>query len=643
MARDSYNTLEKRFGNLARWVAVVSWAALAATWLPWNAVAASESSGAIDWDEARQFWSFQSPEPQELPHVSNSRWPRRRLDHFILARLDQTSLAPGPEANRRPLIRRLFYTLTGLPPTPAQVDEFLNDPRPDAYERLVERVLASPAYGERMASMWLTLARYAEDQAHQVGDDTKHFYPNAHLYRNWVVRAFNEDLPYDEFIRRQIAVDLLVGQDTNQLPALGFIGLGPKYYNRGRLEVKADEWEDRVDTVSRTFLGLTVACARCHLHKYDPITMEDYYAMAGVFASTKMVNRSMKPASEEEPPAEGKDERDEKEKKKKEPDHAHAMHIVEEDEPTTLHVFLRGNVENQGPEVPRRFLQVLCRDEPKPFTEGSGRRELADAIADPDNPLTARVMVNRLWGLVFGQPLVSSPSNFGRLGEPPTHPEMLDDLAVRFMAQGWSIKQLMREMVFSSTFRQSSLADPSASKIDPANRWLSHMNRRRLTVEMFRDALLQVGGRLFHDEGPSQELDDPDNWRRTLYGRVSRLQLNDLLMQFDYPDANVHNPRRAQTVTPMQKLFVLNSPFMQDRARDLSELVRDRHATDPERIQGLYLSLYGRLPVPEELQLGLDFVAAEQPAAGDSAGDGFSNWDRYAQALLAANEMLYVD
>lgn len=611
---------------------------------PLYAVDAVGSGEAIDWAQARQFWAFQSPEAQSLPHVRDAQWPRQRIDYFILARLEEASLAPAPEADRRTLIRRLAYTLTGLPPTPDQVEVFVNDSRVDAYEQLVERTLASPAYGERLASLWLTLARYAEDQAHQVGDDTKHFYPNAHLYRNWVVRAFNRDLPYDEFIRRQIAADIIVGQDTNELPALGFIGLGPKYYNRGRLEVKADEWEDRVDTVSRTFLGLTVACARCHQHKYDPITMEDYYAMAGVFAGTEMVNQSLLPpaASEESDVGDGQEGgEDKKAKKKKEPDNAHAMHIVREGEPTTLHVFLRGNVESEGPEAPRRFLQVLCQGEPEPFTEGSGRHELAEAIADPDNPLTARVMVNRLWGLVFARPLVATPSNFGRLGEPPTHPRLLDDLAVRFMAGGWSVKQLAREMVLSATFRQSSFVETTARQADPANTLLSHMNRRRMTVEMFRDAMLFVTDELRHEEGPSLELDDPANLRRTLYGRVSRLELNDLLMQFDYPDANVHNPKRATTITPMQKLFVLNSPFMQDRARALARRAEPHGETEADRIQWLYQSLYGRPASPAELQLGLSFLGSS--ADGTSMDDAFTVWDRYAQALLAANEMSYVD
>ena len=405
-----------------------------------------------DWGKEREFWSFHGPTPQAQPAVKNRRWPRQPLDYFILERLESRRLSPSTEAGKRTLIRRVTFDLTGLPPTPEEVATFLADQRANAYERLVDRLLALPRFGEHLASLWLPLARYAEDQAHQVGEDTKYFYPNAWRYREWVVGAFNRDLPYDQFLKLQLAADKFEGPSSTNLAALGFLGLGPKYYDRDRLAVQADEWEDRVDTVARAMLGLTVACARCHDHKFDPITMGDYYALAGVFASTRMVNR--KP--------DGAVEKGDAQATNVSPA---TLHIVEDsDKVQDLPVFLRGDVERKGPVAERRFLRVLSPGEPQPFREGSGRKELALAIVDRANPLTARVMVNRVWGQFFGQPLVATPSNFGHSGQVPTHPQLLDGLAVRFMERGWSVKALAREIVLSATYRQASQYSVSSNQ-----------------------------------------------------------------------------------------------------------------------------------------------------------------------------------
>jgi hypothetical protein len=578
---------------------------------------------AIDWDKEKDFWSFKSPQRHTQPGVTNPRWPRQPLDFFIQSRLDQNGLKPSLEADKRTLIRRVTFDLTGLPPTPEEVGAFLADRRADAYERLVERLLASFRFGERMASLWLPLARYAEDQAHQVGDDTKFFYPNAWRYREWVINSFNEDLPYDQFLKMQLAADRIEGTNSRHLAGLGFLGLGPKYYNRGRLDVMADEWEDRVDTVTRTMLGLTVACARCHDHKYEPITSRDYYAMAGVFASTRMVNQRPDGASE-------------KNESQSTNLSVQTMHIVlDADKAEDVPIFIRGNVERKGPTAERSFLRVLSDEVPKPFTHGSGRADLAAAIADRSNPLTARVMVNRVWGQFFGHPLVATPSNFGHSGQPPTHPELLDDLAVRFMEGGWSVKSLVREFVLSGTYRQSSLA--AAPDEDPANELLSHMNRRRLSVEQWRDAILYVSGELDFVGGKSLELDDPTNVHRTVYARISRLKLNDLLMQMDYPDANVHAERRSVTTTAMQKLFALNSPWMLNRARTLAARVqKESGCPTPQDVERLYQALYNRAPAREELALATQFLS--RPESGE-----MSRWEQYCQLLLAANEMLYVD
>lgn len=623
---------------------------------------AGAADNPINWSKARDHWSFRTPVLAKLPVVKQKSWPKRGLDAFILARLEKAGLKPSSEADPRTLIRRVTYDLTGLPPTPEEVESFVRESKsPGSFERLVDRLLASPAFGERMAAMWLPLARYAEDQAHQVGSDTKYFYPNSHFYREWVIRAFNTDLPYDRFIRLQIAGDRYPDTPKEDLAGLGFLGLGPKYYDRERLDVLADEWQDRVDTVTRTFLGLTVACARCHDHKYDPVTQEDYYALAGVFASTKMVNKT----------PDGVVQKGDLEAAKM--DKA-TIHVVEDENPHDINVFLRGNPQNKGPIAPRRFLKVLSEGEPQPFKEGSGRKELAEDIATSQNPLTARVLVNRIWALCFGKPLVGTPSNFGLIGDRPTHPELLDYLAARFAAEGpksqipgpkgsgsagdglgWSVKSLLRELVTSATYRQSTAEDvpaapskallaPSASlrfksgsQVDPSNSLYWRMTRRRTTVEQWRDSVLFVSGQLDRSGGPSMDLSDANNKKRTVCAKVSRLKLNDFLVQFDYPDANVHAEKRAVTTTPMQKLFLLNGDFMQGQAKALSErLAVEVPSGDAERIRSAYHRLYGRAPHPDELKLGLEYLQKPE-------NDGMPRWERYLQALLISNEMFYLD
>lgn len=602
---------------------------------PANASAQSAPvKGKIITEKDREFWSFQPPKRSQPGSGEPTGWSRQPLDDFIAARLAQNGLAPSPEASRAVLIRRLTYDITGLPPTPEEVDHFLADNDTGAVERLVDRLLASPRFGERMASLWLPLARYAEDQAHQVGSDTTFFYPNAYHYRAWVIDAFNRNLPYDRFLELQLAADRLPGTDKADLAALGFLGLGPKYYNRGRLDVMAEEWEDRVDTVCRAMLGLTVACARCHDHKFDPISMRDYYALAGIFASTSMVNKT---ADGEVPKKE--DKKDEKGKAKPEVNPA-VLHIVEDAAtPQNLNVFLRGNVDNKGPVVERRFLEVLSPQGAASFTEkGSGRRELAEHIASPENPLTARVFVNRVWAMFFGKPLVSTPSNFGHSGATPTNPELLDDLARRFMDNGWSIKDLVREIACSATYRQSSACDPARFSRDPENKLLSHMNSRRLTFEQWRDSILAHSDDLIESIGAkSVDIDDPDTRRRTVYARVSRLKLADELLRFDYPDANVHSEQRSITTTPIQKLFMLNSPFILHHAADFAARLQASAEDDATRVANAYRLLFAREPDAEELSLATAFLARPE------AKSGTTRWEQYAQMLLISNEMLYVD
>ncbi|MCI0457607.1 MAG: DUF1549 and DUF1553 domain-containing protein, partial [Gemmataceae bacterium] len=580
----------------------------------------------------RTFWSFRPVIEPPVPHVNGAGAVRSPIDAFILARFQEKGLRPMATADRRVLLRRVTFDLIGLPPTPEEVESFLNDSSPDAYAKVVDRLLASPHYGERWGRHWLDVARYGEDQAHSFQPRK---YPDGFRYRDWVVKAFNTDLPYDRFILEQIAGDLLDGSDrADRLAATGYFALGPVYYGRA----VADELDDRVDTLTRGFLGLTVACARCHDHKFDPISVQDYYGLAGIFASTDYREYVLTPGGGIDDKAVSSPTDKMIRAKDKKP-RVPVIHALKEGTRiANLRVNLRGNPNNLGDEAPRRFLGILAGDTPPPFTQGSGRLELARAIASKDNPLTARVMVNRVWGHLFGRGLVATPSNFGSLGERPTHPELLDWLASRFMAEGWSIKKLTRQILLSETYQRSGAFDERNAQLDPDNQLLWRMNRRRLEVEPWRDALLAVAGNLDSRlGGKATDLSEPDNRRRTLYGAVSRHNLDPLLRLFDFPDPNLTSDRRPVTIIPLQQLFVLNSEFMVRQAKALAARVHAGPASDDAtRIQRAFLLAYGRPPSAREMELGTQFLASA-PAGGLSA------WERYAQVLLSANEFTFVD
>ncbi len=600
---------------------------------------------------AASFWAFQAPRPQDAPSVRRVDWARSSIDAFVLAKLEEHGLTPSGSATKRAWLRRVSFDLSGLPPTPEELEAYLEDDSEDADVRVVERLLSSVRTSERWARLWLDVSRYAEDQAHIVGNNKALFYPNAYLYRDWVIEAFATDTPYDEFLRLQLASDLVGESGKGHEAALGFLGLGPKYYRRNDPSVMADEWEDRVDTVTRGLLGLTVACARCHDHKFDPIPTEDYYALAGVFASTDMFNRPVEKAESvpETVPntvpntvgaktgAKTGKKTKKKAKKPKKSGPGASLHVVREGKARDLPVYIRGNVQQKGAVVPRRFLTALSKGEPKSLRTGSGRRELAEAIVDPENPLTDRVFVNRVWAEIFGRGLVDTPSNFGRLGSRPTHPELLDDLAVRFAVNGRSVKWLLRELTLSSTYRQSSSIRADAHERDPENRFLWRVSRRRLSIEAWRDSLLRAAGILERKiGGRSIEPEKPEERRRTVYSRISRFQLNRMLTLFDFPDPNAHAAGRSETTTPLQKLFVMNSEFIVRRASDLAvrvtrELPGD--ADSAKRVERLYELLFARRPLASELELGTTFVRCGGPNA----------WVDYTQALIMSNESLFVD
>jgi hypothetical protein len=645
-----------------------------------NAVALDPNS-----DEARDFWSFRPLKPYPPPPVRDVKWPQRPIDSFLLAAMEQRKLAPSPEADRRVLIRRAYFDLIGLPPTPEEVQEFLGDSRPDAYARLVDRLLDSPHYGERWARYWLDLARYCD-----VPESWLKPRGQGWPYRDWVVGALNNDLPYDQFVLRQLAADLLPGLDPKERAALGFLGGSPDYWKELQLDVDiikgivADEWEERIDAVCSTFLGLTVACARCHDHKYDPISTRDYYALAGVVAGIRQIDLPLLP--DEEAAAVRKAEAEIqtleeqlkalKAKKPAPPDanarqealtarikkleetpgyknvpvrgitDAHVSVVSRGPNKTRLEyedgvghdiaMHTRGNPNRPGPVVPRRFLSVLSRNESGPFTRGSGRLELARAIVTEGGALTARVIVNRVWKHHFGRALVETPSDFGRQGERPTHPELLEDLAARFVAGGWSLKWLHREIMLSAAYRQSSKPDGAKRAVDPDNRMLWRMNPRRLEVEAWRDAMLAVNGTLRRElGGPPQELTDAANRRRTLYGLVRRRDLTDLLRLHDFPDPLTHSAARIPTTTPLQQLFALNGPLLRQESAFLAKRLEvETPGGGQARVRLAYSLVFNREPTERELKLALAFLG-DNPAADD--------WARYAHVLLGSNEFLFID
>ena len=647
---------------------------------PGPAVVVKKSEG-IDWGTARSFWSFQPPKLATLPGVKNKSWPRGRIDALLLADMEKRGLTPSSPADPRVLIRRATFDLTGLPPTPEEVDAFVREcasARPQAtVERLIDRLLASPDYGERWGRFWLDLARYcdiAEPWAEGKGQ--------AWLYRDWVVKALNDDLPYDRFVVKQLAADLEPNADPRDRAALGFLGMSPQYWKELLLDkdvikgVVAEEWEERIGAVGSTFLGLTVGCARCHDHKFDPISTQDYYALAGVFASVRHTDISLLPDADAKKVLEAHaqiqklQEQIKKASKTKDADKQIAewkaeidaikkatpgidlplargvteasLHVLADGahrtklvyktgEPQNVAVQIRGNPANLGPTVPRRFLTILGSES---FTHGSGRLDLARAIVTKGAPLSARVIVNRVWKQHFGVGLVDTPSDFGSQGSRPTHPELLDDLTVRFIEARWSLKWLHREIMLSAAYQQASTFDEKKHKLDPDNRWLWRMNRRRLDVEMWRDAMLLATGTLDRARGGApMELTDAKNRRRTIYATVKRRELSDMLRLFDFPDPTVHAAMRIPTTTPLQQLFTLNSPFMQQQATALVQRVK-AEPSDEARVRLAYRLLFGLAPTAGQLRLADEFLGT--PSSDET-------WRHYAQVLLGSNEFTFVD
>ena len=645
----------------------------------------------IDIEKGRQFWSFQQP---RLPTIPVSRESKTSaIDAFVAAERSKRGLTPAAPADKRTLARRAYFDLTGLPPTPEEVEAFVADNSPQAYEKLVEKLLASPHYGERWARYWLDVARYAEDQAHTFGVRPK---KNAYLYRDWVIQAFKADMPYDKFVRLQIAGDLVPeteGDLFTRVAGLGFLGLGAEYYkNTAAAQATAEELDDRVDTLTRGFLGLTVGCARCHDHKFDPIPTRDYYSLAGIYMGTNMTDTPLAPVEEvkaynagltkikaieeflKKAQADAKAKPDDKElaatvknvtaeaakAKKDAPPPPLAAHVVSGNG-AGMKVYVRGNPATTGEAAPKGFLQVLAVSPPRKQGSDFTRLDLANAIASAENPLTARVIVNRVWAWHFGRGLVNTPSNFGKLGDAPSHPELLDWLAVEFVKHGWSMKWLHRQIMLSSVYQLSSNAEcgmrnaelktmvfgfpipHSAFQIpnsqDAANVYLWRGNRKRLDVEAWRDSLLFVSGNLDATMGgPTYDLKDANAKRRTVYAKVSRHELDGLLRLFDFPDANVTADKRTVTTVPQQQLFSLNSEFAVAQAKAFAARVEKTASDDEQRVKAAYRIAFTRDPDPREVRIALAFL--KLPARPE---DKLTRWQQYAQALLASNELMYVD
>ncbi len=787
-----------------------TWVDTGAAW-PGGTVTAEAPKGKRITDADRAHWAFRPVKDYAPPVVRSAAWVKGPIDRFILAKLEESKLKPAPPASKLTLLRRVTYDLTGLPPTPEEADAFLADSSADAFTKVVDRLLASPRYGERWGRHWLDVARYADS----TGMDEDHLYPHAWRYRDWVIDSFNKDTPYDQFVMEQIAGDRLPRPNP---VATGFLALGPKpLAQQDRVKMIYDVVDEQIDVTSKAFLGLTLACARCHDHKFDPLLARDYYAMAGMFASSTNFRNLGRPGAvsyiyyeplDREAYARYQDHRSrvyakqmemeevlggDLEAKAKEwearlasdivtawkvqrgakaptgtdavtlarwlcyldpndpkphlktyyeagegsieqvaremsasysasakkwleqlanwrkryreevkldrdlparpafdpdkdplfagisfkdgpfaysdsprvaalraeyqklkdtlPEEPPMASAVTDGEIVDQKIFVRGDHHSPGEPAPKTFPVVLAGESQEPVHQGSGRLELARWLARADNPLTARVMVNRVWQWHFGEALVRTPNNWGRTGEKPTHPELLDYLARRFVESGWSVKSLHRLILLSNAYQMSSVAHPEAKKADPSNRLWSHFNRQRLTVEAIRDSLLSFDGSLDETRGGSllssgkrkRDEASPDSVRRrTVYLPVRRGSMPVLLSIFDFGDATTSTEGRTRTNVAPQALFILNSEFVQERARGMAQRLLDAAGADGSRIDRAYLTVLGRPPAADEADRALTYIASLQQRL-DGPDARLRAWQSFCHVLMSANEFVYLD
>ncbi len=670
-----------------------------------QAVAKQESQ--IDLKKGRRYWAFQAPERPKLPPVNDLSWPRGAVDQFLLAKREEAGLPAVADADRPALLRRATFDLLGLPPTPKEIDSFVNDPDENAFRKVVDRLLQSPRFGERWGRHWLDVARYGET----MGRTLNYPFPVAWRYRDYVIDAFNRDKPYDRFVGEQIAGDLLPSesdwQRREQVTATGFLALGAHDLNEpDRTLYPMDVADEMINVTSRTILGLTVGCARCHDHKFDPIPTRDYYALAGIFRSTELkgglrqrpkygagyfkVDKLMRldraSSSAESGAGWAELRRDElwrqiqdaikaEDRKKvrdlsKELDELPlpwnvVMGVKDSEAIQPCRINIGGDPHTLGEEVPRGFLQVLDREaagRPNISDSESGRRQLAQWLVRRDNPLTARVMVNRIWHHLFGRGLVPSVDNFGKMGEKPSHPGLLDYLAVQFMDQGWSVKSVIREIMLSRSYQLSTGFQRANFENDPDNKLLWRMNRRRLEVEAIRDAMLFVSRELKLEPprgSPVQrwkrnvqvrtgnkqlEPWDMEQNYRSVYVPVIRTQLSRFFETFDFPEPSEADGARDVTTVATQALFFLNSPFARRQANAASERLLASTADDHARVKHVYLQVLSREPTRQELERALAFVRSAYDTTNQtesSAPQAQQAWARLYQALFGSAEFRY--
>jgi hypothetical protein len=674
----------------------------------WVKMGAPDTRIGITIKNPRDHWSFKPRKDPPVPDVQDKGWGQTPIDAFILAKLEEKDGKPNPPADKRTLIRRATFDLIGVPPTPEEVNNFLADSSPDAFAKVVDRLLASPHYGERWGRFWLDVARYSDTKGDVQRQKEDYRYPFAWTYRDYVIRSFNEDKPFNRFIMEQIAADKLVANtpDKSILAGMGFLTLGERFNER-----QSDIINDRIDVVCKGFLGLTVTCARCHDHKFDPIPTKDYYSLYGIFAScqeplrepilgsvhsssTNYLDYEQKHTVLRDKLAvlEGqrRENRGDKMKVKDilnqesqvrsqmvdlEFDHpdapARAMILMDDSKPKDAPVFIRGEADNPGPVVPRQFLQILSPPNRIPFRDGSGRYELAIGVASPNNPLTARVIVNRIWLHHFGEGIVTTPDDFGNQSAPPSHPELLDYLASRFIESGWSIKKMHRLIMLSSVYQENCDDNPRFAQIDPENRLLWRANIRRMDFEEIRDSLLALGGKLDDAMGgkPVNLGSYPYSMRRTIYGFIDRHNLPEVYNQFDFANPDIETGKRYETIVPQQSLFLMNSPLVIEQAKSLVARADFKALTsDEERVKLLYELVYQRDPKSVEVELGVNFVAQSPEsetvpkmaipqnvnpirqkrlegsfAAIPADRQPLTPWEKYAHALLQANEAMFVN
>jgi cytochrome c553 len=706
--------------------------------------AAKAAHHEIDIEKGRQFWAFQPPKKHAAPTPKDAAWARSDIDRFLLAALEAKGLKPVGDADRRTLLRRVYLDLTGLPPTLEEVEAFVTDPSPQAYAAAVDKLLDSPRFGERWGRHWLDVARYAESS----GKAANFSYPHAWRYRDYVIAAFNADKPFDQFIKEQLAGDLLRSDDpkvkAERLVATGFLALGPKTLNeRNAVQFELDVADEQIDVTTQAFLGITAACARCHDHKFDPIPQKDYYALAGIFRSTETCYGTVRFVQSQRPsplidlpkdsaPSALTSNLTDKERADIEKTIADLQERMKNAKDPIMNIFTSaqlalsrskldtyqadgtpkllamgvreksgggfGGFGQRGPmgpmfagfggtrtisdsplyargepdkpstdRVPRGTLQVMAKSPLRIPNASSGRLQLAEWIASKDNPLTARVLVNRAWLHLFGRGLVPTADNFGAAGQPPTNPELLDHLALTFMDDGWSVKKLIKRIVHSHAYQLDSKFDKASFEIDPENALIWRMSPRRLDAESLRDSMLAVSGQLNttppvgsvvarNGEGPVQRfglgnnqlataVNDPRNATRSVYLPILRDNLPEALSLFDAPDPSLIAPDRPTTTVPAQGLFLLNNPFVIRAAETTAEKLHKASGTESDGIRSAYLMFFGRTPSEKELAGAESFLKAYKAQLTKDRVSSFRQerdaWTAFAQALFASAEFQY--